>query len=351
MPKEDYDLINSFNEFSDIVFKTRIKSVILFAILSFVLWYLLDSHKLRVYLSIIPLLFAIQIFLNDLLENYLVNKLKPIWFKILILPGTIVHEISHLIAVILTGCEIEDFSLFNFSGQYAGFVNYKQKEDKWTAVRDLIIGFAPFFMSGLLFIIFLFLLMYIYPYFDFSIYSISAKTPPGVIKNVYSLVIDFYRSILILIIKHPLLVIFFYLEICLALGSAPSSKDLKGTLRSMIKYPVSTILLILILLLIILLVENPGFFGKYGFMVSELIKTTSDYIVFILIVSISLLVIAIPVLYITVKSTEMKFIDFAIAILFSTSVFLITFSFAFWILAFLLSVLVLRYPNLFLKSK
>lgn len=351
MPKGNYDLINSINEFADIIFKTRITSVILFVILSIALWYSLDSYRLRAYLSIIPLLFAVQIFLNDLLENYLVNKLKPLWFRIFILPGTIVHEISHLTAAILTGCEIEKLSFFSFSGPYAGFVNYKQKEDKWTTIRDLIIGFAPFFISGILFLSFLFLLMYLYPHFDFRVYSVNAKNLAGIIKNIYALIVVFYRSILILAIKNPLILVFLYLEICLALGSAPSATDLNGAIKSIIRYPISTVLLMLILLLVILTAENPGFFGKYGIMASNFIQIILDYIIFILTVSISLLIMAIPILYVTVKLTELKFIDIAMAILFSISIFLISSSSAFGLAAFLLSILVLRYPTIFLKSK
>lgn len=67
-------------------------------------------------------------------------------FYVLILPGTVVHELSHYLACLLTGVRVQDVALF--SPQQDGAVGWVV-HDKADPLRRNIIALAPFFGGSL----------------------------------------------------------------------------------------------------------------------------------------------------------------------------------------------------------
>ena len=92
----------------------RIKNIIFLILISAGSWYLLEGYKIQVILTAIPLLFSLQIIFTDLVEYYLAThtRRQTRWFNLLIAPGTILHELSHFFAALITGCMVMKVSLF-----------------------------------------------------------------------------------------------------------------------------------------------------------------------------------------------------------------------------------------------
>ena len=134
-------------------FKSRVLAVSCLMTLSWLLWHFLEGFDYRMMFAAIPLLFTAQITLSDALENILISKVgyRTKWFTLLLAPGTILHELCHLMAALATGCTVTKAALFkpNPSTGVLGFVSYTQPDDKWVVFREFIVGFAPFFGCGL----------------------------------------------------------------------------------------------------------------------------------------------------------------------------------------------------------
>ena len=141
-----------------LLFMTRVKVILFFGLASYGLFRLTEGYALQPYVAFLPALLAVQIFLSDFLHLYLEYEVRVgrRWFNLLIAPGTILHELSHLFAAVFTGCYITRVSLFkpNPRTGLLGFVEYTQPRDKWIVFRNFLVGFAPFFGCGLILLIF-----------------------------------------------------------------------------------------------------------------------------------------------------------------------------------------------------
>ena len=93
--------------------------MVVFAVLllfSYRVWIVLEPYKLRALATLIPVLFALQVFINDTLEAILSSKFyRTWWFKFIIAPGTILHELCHLLAALASGCKVSSVSLFRIN--------------------------------------------------------------------------------------------------------------------------------------------------------------------------------------------------------------------------------------------
>jgi len=134
--------------------KWRILTMLAFLAVSWALWHLLDGYAYRLMFSAVLLLFAVQITLSDILEDILISKVgyRTRWFTLLIAPGTVLHEMCHLLAALATGCTVTKAAMFrpNPRTGVLGYVSYTQPADKWVVFREFIVGFAPFFGCGIL---------------------------------------------------------------------------------------------------------------------------------------------------------------------------------------------------------
>ncbi len=94
------------------------------------------SENWKIYI----LLFVVLVLVSMIVRNSIVNRIynkHPIASTILMMPGVVVHELSHLIACILCRVKIKDFSFFGNT-----FVLH-QREGKVS--KNFIIGIAPIF--------------------------------------------------------------------------------------------------------------------------------------------------------------------------------------------------------------
>ena len=73
--------------------------------------------------------------------NYALGSRRRLWKTVLFAPGVMIHELSHLIVLFLTGYKIRKVQLFN-SDEVSGFVEPESLEPKGFMVTFLV-GFAP----------------------------------------------------------------------------------------------------------------------------------------------------------------------------------------------------------------
>lgn len=337
--------------------------IIFFILLGSILWYLPLEFSLRNYIFLIPLLFAIQILLNDYLELYLNKKLKSRYFNIIIAPGTIIHEISHALMAKITGCKITKISFFNLDNKtrFLGFVEYTQPRDRFQVIRNLLIGFSPFFGCGIFLIAIFNYLAQQNP--DIGLIHpnlVEIEDINSILATVIMIIKKFYEQLVFLDLLNPIILLLLYLEFSFSFGSAPSSKDFKDSFHSILKNKLETFIILLLIIFIILLTEYASLFGEYGKIISYPVILTFKWIVLILMVSVSLLLISIPFSYIIIKNIEIRGIYKIIPLLSSLLVYLSMtkilnsygeISFIFSAIFFFISLFILRYPRFFMKSK
>lgn len=315
-----------------------------FVLLSIVSWYFLDGFVLRNYVALIPLLFSLQILLNDFIEIYLYAKLDAFWFRFLIAPGTVLHEISHAVAAKLTGCDVTSLSLFHFNIRDGnlGSVEYAQPRDSLSVVRCFIVGFAPFLGCGIILIA---LLNFTQEYYSGGILTpalVDADSPTSVLDSMFQIAGRFYQQFSLLAF-HPMIAFLLYLQVCFGLGSAPSSVDFRGAFSSLIRRPLGTFVLILFLASI--------------FYLSEYSTTTSyvvlvfRWILFILLVSISLLLASIPLIYVGANFMRLSFATKLLLSAVTALTYMITNSVFFALTVFLLVLFSIRYSWVFIKQR
>ncbi len=327
--------------------KSRFLIISLFVLLSIVSWYFLDGAILRNYIALIPLLFSLQILLNDFIESYLFINLNTFWFKLLIFPGTVLHELSHFLAAELSGCNVISFSLFRFDShaQNLGSVEYEQPIDRFSVIRSFIVGFAPFFGCGMVLIA---LLNLVHVYYSgtysgmaFSHRVMEADTLESILDSVYLIVTAFYQQFYIFTLK-PALFLILYLQVCVGLGAAPSSVDFKGSFSSLVKHPLGTLVLLLFFASVFFISEYPP--------LSKYVVFVFKWILLILLASISLLIASIPVIYVGTNFIGFSFMKKIIIVTLSGVTYLVTSNQILAFIAFIVPVLVFRHSWIFLKE-
>ena len=314
-----------------------------FILLSMASWYLLEGFILRNYIALIPILFSIQILLNDFIEMYLFIRLNSLWFKILIAPGTILHELSHAVAAKITGCKITDISLFHLDARgNLGSVKYTQSRDKFSVLRNFIVGFAPFFGCGIMLVALLNLAQSYHHGEILTVSIINCQSVESILRSIALIIQRFYQQFLLSSL-NPITILILYLQICLGLGAAPSSVDFKDTFSSAIRHPVGTLILTFLFASIFYLGEYP--------LTSRYVVLLFKWILLILLVSVSLLTASIPLIYLGTKFMELsltkKFFTLAIPVLVHLSIN----NTALTLLAFLVTLFTLRYSWIFLRPK
>ncbi|MBN2014681.1 MAG: hypothetical protein JW778_05830 [Candidatus Altiarchaeota archaeon] len=317
--------------------------VSVFVLLSIVAWHFLDGFVLRNYVALIPLLFAIQILLNDFIEVYLYAKLKAVWFRLLIAPGTILHEVSHAVAAKLTGCQITSLSLFRFRSHDGnlGSVEYEQPRDSLSVIRCFVVGFAPFFGCGIVLVA---LMNFTLEYHSGGFITpalVEANNLSPILDSMYSIVKAFYQQFSYVASK-PIVFLLLYLQVCFGLGSAPSSVDFKGVFSSLLRRPLGTIVLLLFLAAVFYLSEYP--------LTAHYVVLAFRWILFILLVSISLLLSSIPLIYVGANFALLSIRSKLAVLIVSALIYFVTRNPFLVLAAFLLVLFSIRYSWLFIKQ-
>ncbi|MBN2250479.1 MAG: hypothetical protein JW724_00205 [Candidatus Altiarchaeota archaeon] len=283
--------------------------IILLAALATISWHALSGFSIRYYPSLILLLFAVQIFLNDLLEGYIARRLKSKYFNLIIAPGTIVHEISHAFTAKITGCRITRISFFDPRGRggVLGFVEYIQPQDRLQALRSLVIGLAPFFGCGLAL-----LAVLNYPALQGS--GISTLKPElvhaldleSMLSSMWNILYGLGNQMIRLDPTNPIILLTLYLEYSFAFGSAPSQKDMDDSFRMLLKHKLQALSLLLFLTTALLMIEYAPSFGEYGQAFNTIALKGLNWAVLVLMISSSMLLIAIPASYILVETAAVR---------------------------------------------
>ncbi len=325
---------------------SRLSIILSFVLLGLVSWYLLEGFETRAYVALIPFLFAVQISLNDLLELYVVGRLRRNMFNLVIAPGTVAHELSHLIAAMLTGCEIRKVKLFSPDSRTGnlGYVEYAPERDEFEFLRNLLVAFAPFFGCGILLILLLNISSAVtgQNLLDFGIMDV---------KDSFSIIIKNFIDQFHYLDAYPALVLIIYLQLCLGLGSAPSSQDFRVSLRSLRKKWVSVMLLLLIAVSLIMIGEYAHLLGDYGIQLSGAVRTGLRFSVVVLSVSILFLVLSVPFVFVLIRFSEIGTNGKLVSLIITLLVLILTNSVVLSVCVFLLLLSLIRYPRVFLKPR
>jgi len=325
---------------------SRLSIILSFVLLGLVSWYLLEGFEIRAYVALIPFLFAIQISLNDLLELYVVGRLRKNMFNLVIAPGTVAHELSHLIAAMLTGCEIRRVRLFSPDSRTGslGYVEYAPERDGFEFLRNLVVAFAPFFGCGILLILLLNVSSAITGdnLLDFGVVDL---------EDSFSIIIRNFLNQFNYLDAYPAILLIVYLQLCLGLGSAPSSQDFRVSLRSLRRRWISVMLLLLLAVSLIMTGEYAHLLGDYGVQLSGAVRTGLRFSVVVLSVSILFIVLSIPFVFAIIKFSEIGTTGKLISLIITLLMLIITNSVVLSVCVFLLLLLLIRYQRVFLKPR
>jgi hypothetical protein len=256
-------------------------------------WVLLSPFKVRVYYALIPLLLSIQLLLHQLLERLLVSKAGGSkWFAVLVFPGTVVHELSHAVAALVSGCRLTSLSLFTFNRSgVLGSVTYASKGGRLSFVRDLFISLSPFFGCSIA-------MMAVSRHLlgrvvSLNQFPITLEALPDRVFGLLAFLAGGY-SIGSLSIG---LVFAFYLQLCFAFGAAPSSFDFDGLWSSLRKNLSGLLVLLPFMAFIAFLAESPQALGQYGAIAAGAVAGVLDWTVFLLSFSIAMLLFSLLFFY------------------------------------------------------
>ncbi len=187
-----------------------------------------DEEKLNTYLSYLKsvyifLLIAIALYLiSEYLHRSLSSSASRNLYVALMLPGTIVHEISHAAIALLMGAKITKFSVLP-SGDTLGSVEHTCP--KIPLLGNFAISIAPLVgCPALLLLISKFLGMH----FNYL------PGPSDILAEVKSIAIGAFHFIIGLDYFKWQTYVFLYLALALGAGAAPSGTDIKSMLPGLI---------------------------------------------------------------------------------------------------------------------
>jgi len=289
------------------VFRGRFWTTLFFIAASAGVWYLLEGFTYRMLLAAVPVLFAAQLMLSDALEGMLVSRVgwRTRWFTLLIAPGTILHELCHLLAALATGCTVTKAALFKPNPQTGvlGSVSYTQPSDRWVVFREFIIGFSPFFGCGLLLFAFNMLS-------GGDLASLVNDAPITDFSQAADLASDIVSSMADAASKldydEPLIWLYLYLQVCFSIGAAPSGADFKGSFTSLYKHPLSTLFFAAFIAFLVLASQEHFSLWGYEGRLASAVAASLRFVIVVLLLSIALLLASIPVAYLGVKLAEIK---------------------------------------------
>ncbi len=281
---------------------SRPVTLIIFCLTSYGLWHFLEGFSLRYLIASIPVLLAIQLVLADTLESLILPHVagKRWWFTLFLAPGTILHELSHLIVAWVMRCKIEKVKLFspNPKTGVLGYVSYRRPYDKWVTFREFAIGFAPFFGVGAT------LLAFNLFFGGNMMTAISAPAPHDTgsyLALASALANSLAMSAQSLSYASPYLWIFLYLQFCFGLGAAPSPVDFRGAFTSLFKNILSTIMFLAFMALIVFIADEKVPLAGYESQAADIIFWVLKFTVSLLLVTVMLLAFAIPLTWVASK--------------------------------------------------
>lgn len=195
------------------------------------------APPVRAWGATIAALFALQILLKDAAHALLARRLRP-WsaaWKLLVAPGTVLHELSHALAALAVGARVRRVALFRpdpWTGTL-GYVEYVNPPGAGQVLRDLAIGFAPFFGCGAVAVGAALLL---------APGALPAPAAPTGVEAAAQGFLEVARfqvaGLAVLRWSDPLSWALLYLLLTLGYGAAPSSTDFSLSLRSVRRHPV-----------------------------------------------------------------------------------------------------------------
>jgi len=289
--------------------------ILIFALSAVTSWYALEGFSVRNYVALIFGLFAFQVLLNDLLESYLIKKLKAKYFNFIIAPGTVVHEASHALVAKTAGCDITKISFFNpwQRNGVLGFVEYMQPADRFQPMRSLVIGLAPFFGCGIFLIAILNYLALEHPgMHPIGPELINVGDTNAILSTITLLLTKLYEQIIYVNLSDPAMIIVLYLEFSFALGSAPSPQDISDAFKSVLKYRLEGLSMVLFIISAILFIEYAPGLWSYGSVFSAYAVLGLKWMILVLLISSAMLLISIPTSLVITETAEIKSIYKAI---------------------------------------
>ena len=288
----------------------RLFLIVFFIFLGGTIYLLLPNHPYRLLLAFIPFAFSIQLTLSDCIEVVLTSKVgvRTWWFSIFLAPGTILHELCHLITAFATGCKIHQVCLFspNPKTGVLGYVGYSMNRDKWVVLREFLIAFAPFFGCGTM--------LFISNYFLGGnllelLNSTSLYSYHNLINFIFSAASSLGRTFTSLELTNILVWIYFYLQFCFAVGAAPSWVDFSGFFNSLKTNIYSTLIFIFILSSLIFLTDSQSSSSLGLLFLSQYFILILKSMALILILSIIFSGFVLPISYIADNISDIKGIE------------------------------------------
>lgn len=286
---------------------SRLITFLVFFTVSWGLWHLLDGFTYRLIIAAIPILLAVQMTLSDLLESTLTRRIgyKTRWFTLLIAPGTILHEICHLLTALATGCTVTKAALFrpNPKTGVLGYVAYTQPTDKWVVLREFAVSFAPFFGCGL------------------TLLALNTITGGGLLSAINSQpitntdqIITYAQGLLqslasatsTLDYSKPATLILIYLQLCFTAGAAPSGTDFRGAFTSLYKHIISAIIFIGLAALAVLLSQSYFHIAGYEGQIASAAGLILNFTATITLLTILLMIPLIAIAYTGSRITEIE---------------------------------------------
>ncbi|MBI4361681.1 MAG: hypothetical protein HY558_00755 [Euryarchaeota archaeon] len=238
--------------------------------LYFAMGLLLPGSPVRDYGSLVLLFLGVQVVLKDVADVWVGRVFKPysLWWKVLLAPGTVVHEVSHLVGVVAMGCRVKEFVPFKPDPETGtlGYVAYVPPRGALALPRDLVIGLAPLFGCGL---VTLGILLVLAP----------GSLQPGVVRagsfgDLFSSIVgvagDLLGALGGLPLKSWTTWVLFYLLLCFGFGAAPSTPDFKNPWKTAVKSPLSIGVLALLVFLFLFFGERFLFVYRWLLWVSLL---------------------------------------------------------------------------------
>jgi hypothetical protein len=267
----------------------------------------LEGYAYKMLVAALLFLFAAQVVLTDLLEALLMKRMsyRTRWFTLLIAPGTILHELCHLMAALATGGNIVKAALFKPNPQTGvlGYVNYSQPLDKWVVFREFIIAFAPFFGCGLL------LFAFNIPY-GAGFIGLMDESPMGELDELLVFTGAIFEgakeTLTLMHWDKPLIWFFAYLQVCFAVGAAPSTVDFRGAFTSLWKHKISAFVFLCCIAFLYAVTNDELYLLGLEKAVSYVIVLALKFMVLVLTLSTALTATALPIVYAGTKVSDIK---------------------------------------------
>jgi hypothetical protein len=176
----------------------------------------------------------------------------------------------------------------------------------------------------------------------------------SVLGAVSSAVLSYYNAG----VNPVFLAVVAYLSVCFALGSAPSTQDIKGFFFSMPKHIVSAIFFIGLIFTVVHLGEVEFVF--FGYSLSSILGGFFNLAVFVQVVSISVFIASAPILVVADKFIELGFFERVFVFSAAVATYLVSqlffgaegaSSMLYAVVVFLALLIFLRWQGLFINRK